>query len=519
MKQMTTTIPRGRSLGRRLIGVLAVTLLIALAGSAFGAWSLKRIALQTQEFVDKSVLADRYVADWYRNVVVAIRRTTAVAVSADASLADFFAADAAASSKATTELQDKVGALMKGDDEKRVYAQIGEIRKGYMLARDAVSALKKAGDAEGARKVLDEKYIPAAAKYQEQLQQLSEIQRRQIDEAGKRIQSANHDAQIALIVFGVLALGVGAVLAVWLIGSITRPIQRAVDAANRIAGLDLTEHIESHDRDETGRLLMALESMQRALRELVTQVRTSTDNISTASAEIADGSKDLSSRTEQAAANLQQTAASIEQMNGTVQQSATNSRNASELATGAAQVALKGGEVVAQVVSTMQEINGSSKKIADIIGVIDGIAFQTNILALNAAVEAARAGEQGRGFAVVASEVRSLAHRSAEAAKEIKSLIGASVDKVDSGTKLVADAGKTMSEVVSSVKRVSDIIAAISLAANEQSQGIGQVNTAIAQLDQATQQNAALVEESAAAAGSLKSQAQHLAETVQQFRV
>jgi methyl-accepting chemotaxis protein len=322
-----------------------------------------------------------------------------------------------------------------------------------------------------------------------------------------------------LISFALLAVGVGVVLSIWLTRSISRPIQRAVAAADRIANLDLTEHIEFHERDETGRLLKSLHAMQAALRILVSQVRASTESIHTASAEIADGNMDLSSRTEEAAASLQQTAASIEQMTVTVQQSAANARSADELAGSAARVAVKGGDVVDQVVSTMAEINGSSRKIGEIISVIDSIAFQTNILALNAAVEAARAGTQGRGFAVVASEVRSLAQRSAEAARQIKALIGASVDKVESGTKLVADAGRTMSEVVDSVKRVSAIIGEISRAATEQSDGIGQVNTSVTQLDQVTQQNAALVEESAAAAESLKAQAQQLAGTVQRFRL
>ena len=259
--------------------------------------------------------------------------------------------------------------------------------------------------------------------------------------------------------------------------------------------------------------------MQAALRHMVGQVRVSTDSISNASAEIATGNQDLSSRTEQTAANLQQAASSMEQLTGTVKQSADSARQANQLAASAAEVAARGGNVVSRVVATMDDINASSKKIADIIGVIDGIAFQTNILALNAAVEAARAGEQGRGFAVVAGEVRSLAQRSAEAAKEIKALIGASVDKVESGSKLVADAGQTMQEIVGSVQRVTDIIGEITAAASEQSDGIGQVNTSVTQLDKMTQQNAALVEESAAAAESLKDQAQKLAAVVGTFRL
>jgi methyl-accepting chemotaxis protein len=258
--------------------------------------------------------------------------------------------------------------------------------------------------------------------------------------------------------------------------------------------------------------------MQNSLSRIVGEVRNSTDSIGTASQQIASGNQDLSARTEQAASNLQETAASMEQLTSTVRQSADAARQANQLAASAAEIAVRGGQVVGQVVTTMDEINHSSKKISDIIGVIDGIAFQTNILALNAAVEAARAGEQGRGFAVVAGEVRNLAQRSAEAAKEIKGLIGASVDKVEAGSKLVADAGQTMSEIVGSVQRVSDIIGEITAASGEQSDGIGQVNVAVTQLDQMTQQNAALVEESAAAAESLKDQAQRLAQVIQIFR-
>ncbi|MBE0547925.1 MAG: HAMP domain-containing protein, partial [Rubrivivax sp.] len=306
----------------------------------------------------------------------------------------------------------------------------------------------------------------------------------------------------------------------WLVlRKVAKALEQASGFAREIAEGNLCVTVETDRKDELGELLSALGAMRTSLVQTVSQVRSTTDSISTASAEIAMGNQDLSARTEQTASNLEQTAASMEQLTATVRQSADAARQANQLAASAAEIAARGGRVVNQVVTTMDEINHSSKKISDIIGVIDGIAFQTNILALNAAVEAARAGEQGRGFAVVAGEVRNLAQRSAQAAKEIKGLIGTSVDKVESGSRLVADAGQTMSEIVGSVQRVSDIIGEITAAAGEQSDGIGQVNTAVNQLDQMTQQNAALVEESAAAAESLKDQASRLAQVVQVFRI
>jgi methyl-accepting chemotaxis protein len=318
---------------------------------------------------------------------------------------------------------------------------------------------------------------------------------------------------------------VGITLAIFLplmwitLRSICGPLDQAVAVATRIASGDLGSRIVAEGRDEPARLIRALADMQAALRSLVGQVRESSESIEVASSEVASGNTDLSQRTELAASHLQRTASSMDTLTATVRQSTDAAHTANQLATSAAEVAARGGSVVAQVVSTMNDINTSSKKIADIIGVIDGIAFQTNILALNAAVEAARAGEQGRGFAVVAGEVRSLAQRSAEAAREIKSLIGASVDRVESGSRLVHDAGTTMNEIVASVQRVTDIIGEISAASTEQNQGIVEVKGAIGEVDQMTQQNAALVEESAAAAESLKEQAIKLAAVVSTFRL
>jgi methyl-accepting chemotaxis protein len=301
--------------------------------------------------------------------------------------------------------------------------------------------------------------------------------------------------------------------------SICRPLDQAQQVAMAITQGNLTQSIPVQGKDELTRLMQALGGMQASLSRIVTEVRHTTDRIGVASAEIAAGNQDLSIRTEQTASNLQQTASSIDQINSTVQQSTESARQASAMAQANADVAARGGQVVSEVVATMQEINHRSQKISDIIGVIDGIAFQTNILALNAAVEAARAGEQGRGFAVVAGEVRSLAKRSAEAASEIKTLIGASVEKVEAGTRQVAEAGTTIGEIVANAQKISSLIHHITTAANEQSQGIGQVNGAVGELDQMTQQNAALVEESAAAAQSLQDQAQKLAGVVATFRL
>jgi methyl-accepting chemotaxis protein len=323
-----------------------------------------------------------------------------------------------------------------------------------------------------------------------------------------------------------LALGLSAaVLAalcavmLWTYRSVTSSLASADAAVRAIAAGDLTQDIAVQSRDEVGALLERLQVMQVALRKLIGDVRTGVESVTVASREIAQGNADLSARTEQQASNLQQTAASMEQMTATVNHNTESARQANQLAASASQVAAKGGAVVGEVVSTMDQISASSRKIADIIGVIDGIAFQTNILALNAAVEAARAGEQGRGFAVVAGEVRNLAQRSAQAAREIKSLIGESVEKVETGSKLVNDAGQTMSDIVQQVKRVTDLIGEITSSTLEQSNGIGQVNQAVTQLDQMTQQNAALVEQSAAAAESLKEQADKLAKAVAIFKL
>ncbi|WP_413457823.1 methyl-accepting chemotaxis protein [Herbaspirillum huttiense] len=351
------------------------------------------------------------------------------------------------------------------------------------------------------------------------LAQLMDLQRN----VGRELhEQAQQRYQTLLVVMGVaMAAGlfVALLMGVLLVRAISRPLQRAVTVAQAVAAGDLTQQIDVHSQDETGQLMQALRQMNENLQGIVGQVRLSTDTIATASSEIAHGNLDLSSRTEQQAGALEETASAMEQLTSTVRHNADSAQQAKELAQSASEVAVRGGDVVRQVVDTMSSINQSSSKIVDIISVIDGIAFQTNILALNAAVEAARAGEQGRGFAVVASEVRSLAQRSAAAAKEIKVLIDDSVARVGTGSALVAQAGQTIDEVVRSVQRVSEVVTDISAAGQEQSQGIEEVNNAITQMDETTQQNAALVEQAAAAAQSMQEQAARLSEAVSVFRV
>jgi len=405
------------------------------------------------------------------------------------------------------------------DKDRAMLARAKELEGRYApIAKDIVG-LALQGQQEQAIARLTKECMPLLTEVIAHLEAYTAQNHERAVTTAAQAQADYTSARTLLLGIGLAALASGVGIAIALSRSITRPIGEAVRVAEAVSSGDLTSRVEVRGRDEAAQLLAALKAMNESLQRVVSAVREGSDSISTASSEIATGNQDLSARTEQTASNLQQTASSMEQLTGTVKQTADSARTANQLASSAQSSAAKGGEVVSQVVTTMEDINASSKKIADIIGVIDGIAFQTNILALNAAVEAARAGEQGRGFAVVAGEVRNLAQRSAQAAKEIKDLIGASVEKVESGTRLVADAGHTMGEIVANVQRVSDIIGEITAAAAEQSDGIGQVNGAVTNLDQMTQQNAALVEQSAAAAQSLKEQAGRLAQAIGAFRL
>ncbi len=409
--------------------------------------------------------------------------------------------------------------LISSPEEKRLYEEFSAAWKKYAETNDKVLAHSRKNENDQARALLQgesrQNYVAAMALL-DKLVELNGAGAEQSKAASERSYSV---ALTTLFVTAALAIAVAVVAALWLIRSITGPLARAVHAADLVAAGDLTVQIQADSEDETGKLLQSLDKMQQALVRTVSTVRQNAESVASASAQIASGNHDLSARTESQASALEETAASMEELGSTVRQNADNARQANQLAVSASTVAVQGGEVVSQVVETMKGITTASNKIADIIGVIDGIAFQTNILALNAAVEAARAGEQGRGFAVVASEVRSLAGRSAEAAKEIKSLIGASVERVEQGNVQAERAGQTMTEVVNAIRRVTDIMGEISAASSEQSAGVSQVGEAVTQMDQATQQNAALVEQMAAAAGSLSGQARELVEAVAVFKL
>ncbi|MGE4329464.1 methyl-accepting chemotaxis protein [Diaphorobacter sp.] len=507
------------SIGARLAGGFALVLLLMALMTAFGLWRLQTVAQATSEMTQQPLAVERMISDWYRYVYSAARRTSAIAKSSDPSLAQFFASDTATTTRESAELVKRIEPLLTSPEEKALWAEIQEARKAYLSSRNEAVKAKADGQAEEAERLLTQVFLPATDKYTALIQRLLDMQRARIDGTAQHINATYDQSRLWLIVLGVLGVATGAGCAWWLTRGITQPLAQAVQVARAVAANDLTSQVHASRGDETGQLLQALQEMNANLSQVVARVRAGADGIATASSQLDAGNQNLSSRTEEQASSLQQTAASMEQLTSTVRQNADNARQANQLAASASQTAVQGGQVVAGVVQTMGAINDSSRKIADIIGVIDSIAFQTNILALNAAVEAARAGEQGRGFAVVASEVRALAQRSAGAAKDIKGLITDSVAKVEEGSQQVAEAGRTMDAIVQSVQRVSDLVAEISAASQEQSSGIEQVHQAITQMDQVTQQNAALVEEATAATGALKAQAGQLASAVSVFRI
>jgi methyl-accepting chemotaxis protein len=503
----------------RLIVAFSVLVLLLVALAGIGLW---RSASQRAELTD--VLQRRVPLTKALNTVIDQVNEQAIQVR---NLAIFTSSAIKKSSlDRITAARTDVAAqfniletLITSSEGKAILAKMQTSRTEFLKSGNQYLALLQQGQTEEAIMFLEEKFRPAQRAYQADIQEQMAFQQRQANEAGERAEASAQALERDILIAASIAVLVAILMALNIIGSIVGPLRRAVEVSDRIARGDLGSEIVVQSNDETGQLLRSMQKMQQSLVNTVSLVRQNAEGVASGSAQIASGNNDLSARTEEQASALEQTAASMEELGSTVRQNAENARAANQLAVNASTVAAQGGEVVAEVVETMKNINASSARIADIISVIDGIAFQTNILALNAAVEAARAGEQGRGFAVVASEVRSLAQRSADAAKEIKGLITASVERVEQGSALVDKAGETMTQVVQAIRNVTDIMGEISAASSEQSAGVGQIGEAVTQMDQATQQNASLVEEMAAAASALNHQAGELVKAVSVFNL
>jgi len=510
------------SVRNQLRFAFAVVIVLSFLATAIAIWRLQVLSDDTQALTQRPLVKERLISGWLLNTSVAAKRTGAIARSADPELATYYAAETQDSTTRTTALQKQVGDLLGTPEERAVFERIGTARQRYIVTRDRVMALKKAGNDAEARKVFDDEFVPAVTAYLGQVKALLELQQKEIDtRVATVLASADRSSHVltalclATLVFSIAA---GTLCARVLSRRLGGEPARAAQVAAEIAGgnLCVAVPVVAGDKDS---LMAALERMRASLAGIVADVRAGTGTIVAAATTMAGEAQDLSHRTESQAQALEETASSMEELTQAVGQNATSAEEANRMAGDAARVAQQGGAMVGQLVDTMGAINASSARIVDIIAVIDGIAFQTNILALNAAVEAARAGEQGRGFAVVAAEVRALAQRSGAAAKEIKDLIDASTQRVADGATLAGQAGQTMRDIVDSIGRVTGIMNEIVASSREQASGIGQVNQAIVQMDGVTQQNAALVEESAAATRAMHEQAQALAGLVEVFRV
>ena len=506
-------------IGPRLAASFAVVVALLIATSAIGVSKIDAVDASTEV-----ILHDRFVkvqlAQTIENEVNRQARALRTAlIAADPQVVRGELAKIENSAPIVASAIDRLKETIHTEKGKAALATLIETRVAFKAEEVKLVAMILGGQVDDGRAFLVKVMLPLQTAYLAAIEAFSQTQVAGMEQFGKEAADMAASAKLQMVALAAIAVLMAAALGLVLTKSITRPVDEAVHVAKTVASGDLTAEIHIGATDELGQLMVALYGMNGNLSSIVRQVRHSSDSIATGTSQIAAGNADLSQRTEEQASNLQQTAASMEQMTATVRQNADAARAAAERAESATRVATLGGTVVGQVVSTMEEISVCSKKISDITGVIDGIAFQTNILALNAAVEAARAGEQGRGFAVVAGEVRSLAQRAAVAAKEIKSLIGQSTERVEAGSRLVGEAGTTMGDIVTQVREVSILISEIESATQQQATGIDQVSGAVTQLDQVTQQNSALVEESAAAAESLKRQAMTLSETVRVFRL
>ena len=520
--RLETTLVKKLNIGARLGLGFAIVLVLLLAMSATALTRMQSAADLTNRLVNTSIKNQRSVAEWRRNIEINSAINETVYYAADAGILEVIGPRRQAITSRSNVLQKEIEESLRNPGVREQFKLVKEERLGYMAARDALFQAKREGNGARLEEIYRNRLGPRTVSYLATVDKFATMQITAADGVAQSILASYASTRVILFTLGGAALLLGAACAWFISRSITAPLRQAVEVAERVAGGDLTSRFsrQALERgDEVGQLMSALSRMNGSLAAIVGQVRDGTATIATASGEIASGNQDLSSRTEQQAGSLEETAASMEELTSTVRQNTEHARRANDLAASAAGVAGEGGRMVADVVGTMGRIDAASQRIVDIIGVIDSIAFQTNILALNAAVEAARAGEQGRGFAVVAGEVRTLAHRSAAAAKEIKSLIDDSVDQVQQGTQQVARAGATMEQIVHSIEQVTVIMGEIAAASEEQSAGIEQVNTAIVEMDRVTQQNAALVEEAAAAADAMRDQAAQLTAVVGTFRL
>jgi methyl-accepting chemotaxis protein len=551
---MFTNFLYGLTIPMRLVLGFGIVLLLTVVLAIVSIWRLHVGVEQAQVIVEDALVQQRIVAEWQQLSKSNAVNTLVLVRSSDPAVQKFLQDETNAQSARISELQKSLEQAVQQEPGKSLLDDIGAKRKTVISLREEITKKAEAGnreamevvteakpgsheaaDAQAAATVrsreavgalVDAKLKPALADYQASIKKLQDVENARVDALNHDVEASYRFNRLLLIGLSLLTLVLGVMIGRTINTSIISPINYAIKVVGRVAQGDLVKRkndlidmVPGDAQDEPGRLMVGIRTMTEELRKIVGDVRMGTDAMMVATSEIASGNADLSARTESQASSLEETASSMEELTSTVKQNADNARQANQLVVSASESAVKGGQVVSKVVDTMGSIKDSSKKIVDIIGVIDSIAFQTNILALNAAVEAARAGEQGRGFAVVASEVRNLAQRSAGAAKEIKALIGDSVEKVELGNKLVDQAGTTMQEIVTSVKMVADIMSEISAASQEQSSGIEQVNQAVGQMDEMTQQNAALVEQAAAAAESLHDQGKKLSTVVSTFKM